>query len=84
MVMLAAMFTFTPAFAQDAADEFGGAEEDVVEVVEEPAAPAADNADADAGAGGGISKTNDPHANGDENPKGNKTADHQTPFGNAA
>ncbi len=57
MVMLAAMFTFTPAFAQDAADEFGGAAEDVVEVVEEPAAPAADNADADAdadaGAGGG-------------------------------
>jgi len=48
MVMLAAMFTFTPAFAQDAADEFGGAEEDVVEVVEEPAAPAADNADAGA------------------------------------
>ncbi|MGI9441867.1 MAG: hypothetical protein ACR2N1_05340, partial [Rubripirellula sp.] len=44
MVMLAAMFTYTPAFAQDAADEFGGAEEDVVEVVEEPAAPAADNA----------------------------------------
>ena len=53
VVMLAAMFTYTPAFAQDAADEFGGAEEDVVEVVEEPAAPAADNADADAGAGGG-------------------------------
>ena len=53
VVMLAAMFTYTPAFAQDAADEFGGAEEDVVEVVEEPAAPAADNADADADAGAG-------------------------------
>ncbi|MDB4653999.1 MotA/TolQ/ExbB proton channel family protein [bacterium] len=53
MVMLAAMFTFTPAFAQDAADEFGAAEEDVVEVVEEPAAPAAENADA---GGGGSSK----------------------------
>lgn len=59
VIMLAAMFTFTPAFAQDAADEFGGAEDDVVEVVEEPAAPAADGADgaveADAG-GGGSSK----------------------------
>lgn len=51
VVLLAAMFTFTPAFAQDAADEFGAAEEDVVEVVDEPAAPAAGNADA--GAGGG-------------------------------
>ncbi|MCH1441063.1 MAG: MotA/TolQ/ExbB proton channel family protein [Rubripirellula sp.] len=55
MVMLAAMFTFTPAFAQDAADEFGGAEEDVVEVVDEPAAPAADNADA---GGGGKAEQN--------------------------
>jgi len=58
VVLLAAMFTFTPAFAQDAADEFGAAEEDVVEVVDEPAAPAAGNADAgnaDAG-GGGSSK----------------------------
>ena len=56
VIMLAAMFTFTPAFAQDAADEFGGAEDDVVEVVEEAAAPAADEADgADAG-GGGSSK----------------------------
>lgn len=56
VIMLAAMVTFTPAFAQDAADEFGGAEDDVVEVVEEPAAPAADGADgADAG-GGGSSK----------------------------
>lgn len=54
VVVLAAMFTFTPAFAQDAADEFGAAEDDVVEVVEEPAAPAADNVDA----GGGGSKTN--------------------------
>ena len=53
MVMLAAMFTYTPAFAQDAADEFGGAAEDVVEVVEEPAAPADANADA---GGGGSSK----------------------------
>lgn len=56
VVLLAAMFTFTPAFAQDAADEFGAAEEDVVEVVDEPAAPAAGNADAgnaDAGGGGG-------------------------------
>lgn len=53
MVMLAAMFMYSPAFAQDAADEFGGAEEDVVEVVEEPAAPAADNADAGADVGGG-------------------------------
>jgi biopolymer transport protein ExbB len=50
MVLLAAMFTLTPAFAQDAADEFGAPEEDVVEeVVEEPVAPAAD-------AGGGSSK----------------------------
>jgi len=51
MVMLAAMFSYTPAFAQDAADEFGGAEEDVVEVVEEPAADNA-NANANADAGG--------------------------------
>jgi biopolymer transport protein ExbB len=52
MVLLAAMFTLTPAFAQDAADEFGAPEEDVVEeVVEGPAA----DADADAG-GGGSSK----------------------------
>ncbi|MDB4394217.1 MotA/TolQ/ExbB proton channel family protein [Rhodopirellula sp.] len=57
VVLLAAMFTFTPAFAQDAADEFGAAEEDVVEVVDEPAAPAAGNADAgNADAGGGSSK----------------------------
>ena len=55
VVLLAAMFTFTPAFAQDAADEFGAAEEDVVEVVDEPAAPAAGNADA-GGGGGGSSK----------------------------
>ena len=47
------MFMYSPAFAQDAADEFGGAEEDVVEVVEEPAAPATDNADAGADVGGG-------------------------------
>jgi hypothetical protein len=37
-----------------------------------------------AGAGAGIGKANDPHTNGDENPKGNKTAYHQTPFGNTA
>lgn len=55
VVLLAAMFTFTPAFAQDAADEFGAAEEDVVEVVDEPAAPAAGNAEA-GGGGGGSSK----------------------------
>jgi hypothetical protein len=36
------------------------------------------------GAGAGIGKTNDPHANGDENPKGNKTANHQTPFSDTA
>lgn len=58
-VMLAAVFTFTPASAQDAADEFGAAEEDVVEVVDEPAAPAADNVDnADAGGGGSKADQN--------------------------
>jgi hypothetical protein len=36
------------------------------------------------GAGAGIGKVNNPHANGDENPKGHKTANHQTPFSNAA
>ena len=56
MVLLAAMFTLTPAFAQDAADEFGAPEEDVVEeVVEGPAA----DADADADAGGGSSSKAD-------------------------
>lgn len=50
--LLAAMFTFTPAFAQDegAEAEFGAVEEEVVD----PAPPAADaDADADAGDGGG-------------------------------
>ena len=57
--LLAAMFTFTSAFAQDqgAEDEFGGGEE---VVVDEPAAPAAD-AGADAGddAGDGGSSKSD-------------------------
>ena len=54
--LLAAMFTFTSAFAQDqgAEDEFGGGEVEVV--VDEPAAPAADAGAGDGAGDGGSSK----------------------------
>ena len=61
VVLLAAMFSFSPVIAQDVENEFGGGDEVVVEEQPADAGPAPGNADvggnADAGGGDGGSKS---------------------------